>query len=158
MLHSMLNELGSDAELSRAAIEAVPEALLNSGVPTIPELQARFGRVATACRRASLVPDNGGFWHHALATVITALKLPESGPHVEGDTIDAKIARAQYYLSRADLSTAIREVESLPEGVARTLCEDWVTSAKGRLILDQASRILTADAILLQELSIPETS
>jgi len=157
ILTSLLDELGPEAELSRTTLRALPPTLLETGAPTIPELQSRFSRVATACRRAALVPDNGGFWHHALATVVTALKLPESGPHVEGVSIDARIARAQYFISRGDLSSTIREIDGMPDGQAKALCEDWIKSARGRLQIDQAARVLTADAILLQELYAPES-
>eukprot|EP00180_Rhodochaete_pulchella_P003508 Plantae.Rhodophyta-Rhodochaete_pulchella.ctg607.p1 GENE.Plantae.Rhodophyta-Rhodochaete_pulchella.ctg607~~Plantae.Rhodophyta-Rhodochaete_pulchella.ctg607.p1 ORF type:complete len:220 (+),score=48.72 Plantae.Rhodophyta-Rhodochaete_pulchella.ctg607:47-661(+) len=113
LLADMLKEMGGEAELTQQVLESIPAYYAEHGVATVTELQARFQRVSRLANRASIVPEGGGFWAHLLATVVTALKVKESGPYVEGESVPARLGRAEFRLSKGDLAAAVVEVEAI---------------------------------------------
>ena len=62
---------------------------------------------------------------------------------VEGDSTDARLARAGAHLSRGDLLSAVREVEQLDEA-SRLPAADWLILAKERIAAEHAAELVRA--------------
>lgn len=114
------------------------------GVPTLASLQAEFpdaARAALASARAE-VPESEvvgitGFLKRQLNARSIAPR--------EGDDPDAVLSRAQAAVSSGDLSTALTEIDALPD-VARTAMNDWLEAATARKAVQDAANAL-ADSL-----------
>ncbi len=120
----------------RAASDAeVPEALSGtaaSGVPSLSELQASFSDAARGALRASTrAARDEGELDPVSAFFRTQLGARSLEPR-EGDDPDAVLSRAEAAVSRGELSTALAEIENLPEA-GRSVMADWVSRAETRL-------------------------
>lgn len=125
------------------AVGALLEPLSASaagGAASLRELQKRFDAVAPEIVRAALA-DAGGDWiertTNRLASLVTIRRVGE----VEGDSVEAIVARAEARLGNGDLAAAVAELSKL-EGPPAEAVAGWLASANERLAADTA-----ADAI-----------
>lgn len=125
----------------------VPEPLkaaAEAGVPTMAELQAAFpdaARAGLAAARAE-VPESEvvgvtGFIRRQLNVRSTVPR--------EGSDPDAVLSRAEAAVRAGDISTALAEIDTLPEA-ARSAMNDWLEAASARNAAQDAARAL-ADSL-----------
>ena len=72
---------------------------------------------------------------------------PGSAATREGDDVLSTLARAEGLLALKDLDGAARELNQL-QGTPRVLLQDWLAAARRRLEVDQALRVVQAQATL----------
>ncbi|KAF9361938.1 Formation of crista junctions protein 1 [Mortierella sp. AD094] len=142
-----LAESEKDAELLKAVLAAVPEAVAAQGVDSVPELVDRFEYVADKVRQASLVPDNGGVLAHGMSVVLSKLMFKKHGL-VPGNDVEAILARTEYYLHENDLEQAVRELNQL-KGWGKRLAKDWIIAARSRVEVGQAIDVINTHANLV---------
>ncbi len=134
------------ATLAQASGEPAPQALASvadTGIATLAHLQEIFPNAARAALSASidaLVQDGKisrieGFLRSQLGT-----RSLEPRP---GDDPDAVLSRAEAALKDGDLTTALAELDALPEA-GRTKMSDWIRQARTRLAAMQAADALAA--------------
>jgi hypothetical protein len=103
------------------------------GVPTIPDLQARLGEIATGLSREEpdeVVADDGaddGVWQ----TLRERLEGMVSVRRTDEPDWSAVMGRADEALQRGDIATAIAEVEQVHDAVPGEI-EAWLADAKTR--------------------------
>ncbi|KAF9431677.1 Formation of crista junctions protein 1 [Entomortierella beljakovae] len=142
-----LAETEKDAELLKAVLSTVPEAVAAQGVDSIPELVERFEYVADKVRQASLVPDNGGVLAHGMSVVLSKLMFKKHGL-VPGNDVEAILARTEHYLVENDLEQAVRELNQL-KGWSKRLAKDWIIAARTRVEVGQAIDVINTHANLI---------
>lgn len=125
-----------DAEVLKAVLASVPEAVAAHGVDSVPGLIERFEYVADKVRQASLVPENGGVLAHAMSALLSKLMFKKHGL-VPGNDVEAVLARTEYYLLENDLEQAVREMNQL-KGWSKRLAKDWIVAARTRVEVGQA--------------------
>ncbi|KAI8992550.1 glucose-6-phosphate dehydrogenase [Pilobolus umbonatus] len=125
-----------DDEMIQTALKVIPKNLAEEGVNTIPELSNRFEEVSHEIRQVALVPEDGGFGSHVISILMSYLMFQKSGL-VEGDDVEAVLARTDYYLKKDNLEYATRELNQLT-GWPKRLAQDWIQSARRHLEVKQA--------------------
>jgi len=111
----------SEVETFAAVAPESPEladlrALAKEGVPSRADLLAAAPDAAIAMiAAADPVDENAGIFERLLASAGTLVKVRPIGV-VEGDGVDAIVARMEAALKAGDLSRALAEYETLPEG------------------------------------------
>lgn len=111
----------SEVETFAAVAPDSPElaelrALAKEGVPARAELLAAAPDAAiTMIGAARTVDENAGFFERLLASAESLIKVRPIGV-VEGEGVDAIVARMEAALKAGDLARALAEYETLPEG------------------------------------------
>jgi len=122
-------------------------SLANEGVPSLESLQEAFpdaARAALAAVRspaASDASDGAG----GLGTFLARQLGTRSVTPREGTDPDAVLSRAEAAVRSGDLSTALSEIETLPEA-ARSALANWQATAETRRDALAAATALTASA------------
>lgn len=154
------------AQLSRAALGSEPfaaelEALsaLRPNDPLVERLRpSALGGIATqailasefnAVRRQVIAADRAtkydgflsGVWHWLVGLV----SFQRTG-QIEGDSVDAILARASLRLQENNLPAVVAEMVSLPE-TARAPAQEWLTMAAARVSLDRLITALSTEVI-----------
>lgn len=118
----------------------VPPALAaasETGVPTLENLQATFPAAARAALPIALRETAGD----GAADRVGAFLLGQIGGRSveprEGDGPDAVLSRAEAAVATGDLTTALTEIATLPEG-AQAMLENWVAQVETRVAADAA--------------------
>ncbi|RDC74779.1 hypothetical protein DLJ49_02005 [Rhodovulum sp. 12E13] len=131
------------AELSDMEIPAALSAVADAGVPTLAALQADFPGAARealdAARRANAGDDPGD---RALTFLQSQLGVRSLEPR-EGDSADAILSRAQAAAQNGDLSTAVEELQALPEPALAAM-QGWIDRARTRAEATDAADQLAA--------------
>ncbi|MEQ9640342.1 MAG: mitofilin family membrane protein [Alphaproteobacteria bacterium] len=113
------------------------QASAATGAPRLRQLQQRFDAVAPEIVRAAIA-DSGGDWiertTNRLASLVTIRRVGE----VEGDSVEAIVARAEIRLGYGDLAAAVAELAKL-EGPPAEAAAGWLASARERLAADAAA-------------------
>jgi len=114
------------------------------GVPTRGQLAAEFDDVARAALTADHTIPGEGFitriWNGLLG-LVTIRRIGE----VEGDGVNARIARAENALRGDDLRSAVEELRPL-EGAAAESVAPWLARAETRLAVDDGVAAIQARA------------
>ncbi|RUS22781.1 mitochondrial inner membrane protein-domain-containing protein [Endogone sp. FLAS-F59071] len=118
-----------------ASIDRVSER----GVHSVSDLAARWRVVREEVRRASLVPEDGGFMSHALSVLLSRVMFRKHGL-VPGNDVEAICARVEWYLHENDLDSAARELNQLT-GWPKKLVKDWIELARRHLEVKQALEV-----------------
>ncbi len=111
----------SEVETFAAVAPDSPElaelrALAKEGVPARSQLLAAAPDAAIAMVGAArTVDENAGFFERLLASAESLIKVRPIGV-VEGEGVDAIVARMEAALKAGDLARALAEYETLPEG------------------------------------------
>ncbi|CAO3596123.1 unnamed protein product [Absidia cylindrospora] len=127
-------------------LSSVARGTAEEGIASVGELSSRFDVVADQVRRVALVPENGGFGAHILSFIMSKLLFKKNGL-VEGDDVEAVLARSSYYLQKSDLENAARELNQL-QGWPKRLAVGWIASARQHLEVKQALEIVESHVIL----------
>ncbi|KAI9308820.1 mitochondrial inner membrane protein Mitofilin [Cunninghamella echinulata] len=127
-------------------LSSVSPTTTEEGIFSMGDLTNRFDVVANEVRRVALVPEEGGFGAHILSFIMSHLLFKKYGL-VEGNDVEAILARSQYYLQKKDLESAARELNQL-SGWPKRLAVDWIQAAREHLEVKQALEIVETHVIL----------
>ncbi|ORE04122.1 hypothetical protein BCV72DRAFT_264143 [Rhizopus microsporus var. microsporus] len=146
-----LGERQSD-ELLQLVASSIQQHVAQYGITSLAELSARFETVAREVRRAALIPDeDASMISHLLSIILSSLMFRKKGL-VPGDDVEARLARAEYYLNtEKDLESAAREINQLT-GWPKRLALDWLDAARRHLEVKQALEIMKSQASLISML------
>lgn len=123
---------------------AIPAAAA-SGVPTIEQLKTGFADEASRAIVADKVGSDGTWVEGALKRVGSLVKVRRTGD-LEGEEVEAVVARAEVRLASDDLAGALAELETL-QGAAAEEISDWVANGKRRLALNTDVEALQASIL-----------
>ena len=115
------------------------------GAPSVAALAARFRGRAPAIVRAANRDEQAGWVEQTIERVSSVVTVRRVG-EVAGDGAEARVARAELRLSAGDLAAAAREIAAL-EGRAAAAAAAWLASARIRLAVDRATRLLYEAAV-----------
>ncbi|KAJ1898549.1 hypothetical protein LPJ81_004314, partial [Coemansia sp. IMI 209127] len=145
-LMALASAATTDFPATRAAISLIPRDVAEQGIPSQVELEDRFDAVRKEIRGVSLVPENGNIGSQVLSATLSKVMFEKEGL-VEGDDVEAVLARTSYYLKDHNLDLATRELNQL-RGWPKKLAEDWISAARRRLELEQAVGIAETEEML----------
>lgn len=137
-----------------AALESVPTSIAK-GVPTLPELQARFDKVLKKSRQAALVPAGQVGLEGQLAGMLFAtLKFPpkpdDPAPEDDKDAAEYVLVRARQHVQYGELDKAIQQLDKL-NGQAAFTVQGWKKDASDRVAINQALKVIKMECALLNE-------
>ncbi|MBV8190544.1 MAG: uroporphyrinogen-III synthase [Alphaproteobacteria bacterium] len=132
-----------DAKLGEIVAQLQPYA--EAGVVSRAALAADFPAVAKAALAQDLADDS--FGERVLGKLRNLVSLRRVGD-VPGDSVDAKIARAEVALKQGNLTQAVALMKSLPANVASAVAP-WLAKAEAHLATEQAVDRLSAYAVQL---------
>ena len=137
-----------------AALSSIPSSLAN-GVPTLPELQARFDKVAKKARQAALVPDGQSGLEGQLAGMLfAALKFPpkpdDPAPEDDLNAAEYVLVQARQHVQMGQLEKAVHELEKL-KGQAAFTVQGWKKDAADRVAVEQAMKVIKMECALLNK-------
>jgi len=119
-------------------------AFAANGIARRAALLDRFPALAPVILRATVAPDEDGFWKrlwNRLAGLVVIRKVDGSG----NDTASV-LARAEAAVRDADLNKAVKELTVLEEAPAQAASE-WLKQAQARIDADKALSELAATAL-----------
>lgn len=132
-----------DAKLAEIAASLQPYA--PSGVATRTALAGEFPAVAKAALADDLADDS--FGERLLGKLRGLISLRRVGD-VEGDSVEAKLARAEAALEAGDLAKAVAQVKSLPPQTNKAT-EAWLKRAEAHLAAERGIQQLAGHAVIL---------
>jgi uroporphyrinogen-III synthase len=133
-----------DSKLAEIASALQPYA--QAGVASRNALAAEFPAVAKAALADDLADDS--FGQRLLGKIRSIVSLRRVGDDVQGDSVEAKLARAEAALDAGDLVKAVDLVKSLPPQTAKATSA-WLARAAAHLAAKRAIDALAAHAISL---------
>jgi uroporphyrinogen-III synthase len=133
-----------DAKLGEIVGGLQPRAA--SGVVSRTTLTAEFPAVAKAALADDLADDS--FGQRLLGKLKGLVSLRRVGADVEGDSVEAKLARAEAALNAGDIAKAVDLVKSLPPQTRRATTA-WLARADAHLAAQRAVDQLAAHAVAL---------
>lgn len=107
------------------------EPYASTGVLSVDALHGGFSEIASDVIISQKDNQASGLWDKVkgnLSSVITVRKVG----HIEGDTVEAKVARIEYYLEEGKLEEAIALAEGF-DGATQEVVAEWLGKAKGTL-------------------------
>ena len=113
------------------------------GLPNRASLAARFAADARAALQAASIPQDGGMVDRLLAEAGNLVTVRPIG-EIEGDSVEARLARAEARLGRGDLAGALGEIAPLGGGAANALAA-WKADAEARLAAEAAVDLLDGE-------------
>ncbi|CAG8534398.1 6628_t:CDS:2 [Ambispora leptoticha] len=140
-----LKKEASTDELVTVVLSTIDDSVSSTGIESVSNLVARFAKVREAVRSASLVPENGGLLPHALSRVLYRFMFRKHGM-MEGDDVEAVLARVEHHLKEHDLDKATRELNQL-KGWPKTITSDWMRAARDHLEVKQAIQVCFLGAV-----------
>lgn len=141
----------ADNKVVNATLASLEKSgIAQTGVKSFPYLASWFANsVAPRIHEASMVPapEQAGVGSHVASALLSKITFRPQAGLVEGDSVDAHIARAEWALANKDLDAAAREINNL-RGWPRKLAEDWLREARRRLEVQQALDVVGTEATL----------
>ena len=134
----------NDAKLGELIASLQPTAA--KGVASRASLAASFPAMAKAAMAEDL--DDDSFWQRVLGKLKSVVSLRRVGADVAGDSVEAKLARAEAAVNAGDLSKAVELVKSLPAQTSRATA-DWLGRAEAHLAAQHAVDQLAAQGVAL---------
>ncbi|MFI5034139.1 MAG: COG4223 family protein, partial [Reyranellales bacterium] len=135
-----------DAKLTELIGTLQPVAA--KGVASRASLAATFPAMAKAAMADDLA-DNS-FWQRLLGKLKSVVSLRRIGADVEGDSVEARLARAEAAANAGDVAKAVELVMSLPPQTSRATA-DWLARANAHLAAQHAVDQLAAQGVALLE-------
>ena len=133
-LAALKRTAAADPLVAEIAAQLQPYAA--QGVPTLEALRQRFPDVAGEAVRAARVGESDSVVGQTLNRIAGLVSLRRVG-QVEGDTAEARIARAEAALARGDLAAVLADLDGLPADAAAVVA-GWRADAEARLAADKA--------------------
>jgi len=136
------------------ACATIPDAV-KTGVPTLPELQARFEVAWKKSRQAALVPaGRPGLEGQLAGMVFASLKYApdpdDPAPENEKDSAEFVLARARQFVQTGELERAVDQLEKLKGQPAFTMA-DWKKDAINRIAVEKALKVIKMECALLNQ-------
>eukprot|EP00978_Attheya_sp_CCMP212_P014977 scaffold38427_cov52-Attheya_sp.AAC.8 len=160
-----LQAVAADDGVIASALSTIPSAV-KTGVPILPELQAKFEKVHSICRQAALVPEGRtGLEGQLLGMLFSKLSIPPSpdalprsaeGGNETGDA-EMVLARARKYVQRGDLDRAVEQLDKL-SGQAAFTVKDWKQTAMDRIMVNKALKSIKLECALVNQTMSGESS
>jgi len=152
-LKALKQAAGKDGVIP-TALATIPDSA-NTGVPTTPELQARFEDVHKRCRQAALVPKGRpGLGGQLAGMMFATLKYPPDpdDPAPENDKNNAEyvLVRARKHVKLGELEQAVEQLEKL-EGQTAFTAQDWKKDAVDRIAIEKALKVIKMECALVNE-------
>lgn len=122
------------------------QPLAAKGVASRAVLASDFPTVAKTALADDLADDS--FWQRVLGKIRAIVSLRRVGADVEGDSAEAKLARAEAALAGGDVAKAAALVKSLPPQTSKATAR-WLADAETHLAAQQAVDQLAAHAVSL---------
>jgi uroporphyrinogen-III synthase len=135
-----------DAKLTELIGTLQPMAA--KGVASRASLAATFPAMAKAAMADDLA-DNS-FWQRLLGKLKSVVSLRRIGADVEGDSAEARLARAEAAANAGDVAKAVELVKALPPQTSRATA-DWLARANAHLAAQHAVDRLAAQGVALLE-------
>ena len=117
-----------------------------TGVPPITVLQQEFADIAGDMVAQDSLPEDADWWDRTVAAVSGAITIRETG-ELEGDSTEARVARAELALKAGDLNKALNDIKTITSRAA-DVAAPWVSRAQSRA--NAVAALDTLDAILLE--------
>lgn len=133
-----------DAKLADIMAPLQPQAA--AGVISRSTLAAQFPAVAKAALADDVADDS--FGERLLGKLRGLVSLRRVGADVPGDSVEAKLARAEAALNAGDIAKAVGLVKSLPPQTAKAT-EAWLARADTHLAAQRAVDQIAAHAVAL---------
>lgn len=134
----------SDAKLGEIVAALQPYA--QSGVSSRTALAAAFPAMAKAALADDVADDS--FGERLMGKIRNLVSLRRVGADVQGDSTEAKLARAEAAVEAGDLGKAVELVKSMPPQTARATA-GWLSRAEDYLAAKRAIDQLAAQAVAL---------
>ncbi|KAJ3023400.1 Formation of crista junctions protein 1 [Thoreauomyces humboldtii] len=144
---ALLRHVGESFPVVASVVDTISPEVVRSGVPTLFQIEHRFQSASRAVRSAQFMPVDGGPLSHLISTGLSKVTFQKKGL-VNGDDVEAVLARSEYYLSNGDVENAAREMNQLT-GWPKTLARDWLVSARQYLEVKQAIQVIETHINLL---------
>ena len=116
------------------------------GVASRASLAASFPAMAKAAMAEDLADDS--FGQRLLGKLKGLVSLRRIGADVPGDSVEAKLARAEAAINAGDVAKAVDLVKSLPPQTSRATA-DWLARAEAHLAAQRAVDQLAAQAVAM---------
>ncbi len=133
-----------DGDARLGAAVAALQPLAASGVPSRAALVADFPAIARAALAEDVADDS--FGERVLGKVRGIVSLRRVGADVQGDSAEAKLARAEAALDAGDVAKAVELVKSLPPQTGRATAS-WLARADSYLAARKTVDELAAHAV-----------
>lgn len=143
VLKSVIGGTDADADkVIQAAVANVERSgAAQTGVKSLSSLSSWFTQtVSPRIHSVSLVPTEegqAGLLSHLSSLILSKALFRPQPSLVQGDDVNAVLARAEFYLAEKNLDAAAREVNQL-KGWPSKLAADWLREARRRLEVQQA--------------------
>ena len=134
----------NDAKLGEIVMALQPYA--QSGVSSRTTLTATFPAMAKAALADDIADDS--FGERLMGKIRNLVSLRRVGADVQGDSAEAKLARAEAAVEAGDLGKAVELVKSMPPQTARATA-GWLSRAEDYLAAKRAIDQLAAQAVAL---------
>lgn len=127
-----------DPEMEAALKRVAPYA--RSGVLSSDTLKKEFRNIAADIVMAKLQGEDASVRQRVLDRLSKYAKMRKIDD-IEGNTVDATVARAELMLDQGDVKGAIKELQTL-EGAPADTAAPWVEQAQGHVAADESSQVL----------------
>lgn len=132
---------------------AALQAAASTGVANAPSLLRSFQPVARDAMRAEAAGNAEGVWQRFTGNALSLITVRRTGV-VEGDGLEARLARIEAALGDGDVAVAVSEAQAV-EGPAADVINPWLADAKARadvngLVSDLRTTLLSDLAIAHQ--------
>ncbi len=115
-------------------------AYADQGIPTLPMLRVRFDDMAAAVLEAGWKKPEADWRERILANLASVVTIRRTGD-LEGDDLEAVLARAEVALNSGDLERTVSLLEGIGEPALKA-AESWFRDARARLAAETAIRRL----------------
>ncbi|KAM9983366.1 hypothetical protein ACTFIY_000077 [Dictyostelium cf. discoideum] len=149
-----LTDLSNYDQLIKELLSTLPEGFEKKPVIPLDTLSTQFQDIAKKLRKSQLIdPNDNSLVGKAVSELASLFIIPEKGM-VQGNDYDACLARAEDHLRKNNLSSAIKEMESIQQQSLKTsstnidnhhlskLTSNWIKQAKERDQLENISKLL----------------
>eukprot|EP00598_Pedospumella_elongata_P001815 CAMPEP_0184971884 /NCGR_PEP_ID=MMETSP1098-20130426/4014_1 /TAXON_ID=89044 /ORGANISM="Spumella elongata, Strain CCAP 955/1" /LENGTH=536 /DNA_ID=CAMNT_0027494081 /DNA_START=309 /DNA_END=1919 /DNA_ORIENTATION=+ len=134
-------------EVVKVVLDTLPARVVSSGALQLPDLQVRFAVMREEVRKTALTPEAAPkLIGHLIGSALAAISVAPSGL-VPGNGSEEALSRAAYYLERGRIAESLKELQAV-QGYGQVQMRDWISLAQERLVVDQAIRVLKANAVI----------
>jgi len=124
---TLLKAIGGNDEKIKAYIRKI-EKILKEKIQSIDDLKDSFDKTAKEIYK-STIGDDDSVWGKTKSLFSEAITVREVNDNMEGNSIDAILARAEIYLKSGNISRVISELEQL-SGKSAKHAKEWLNDAK----------------------------
>lgn len=131
-------ELEEVRKVSAGQLDLAPlERFKDTGVATLPELQAEFRPLINAVLDADVEPADGSVLDRLLAGAKTVVRVRKVSHDANDTSTEATVSRIEAALDAGRLNDVITQANALPQR-ARIPIEDWLIKVSARDTVDRA--------------------